>query len=132
MACPLPGSPFLCFAIFISDLSLGNFANRNSFPLQSAKSTGNKVDAVWQLLSTYDAVLTHLKVHGGLVNAVKPELLLEGPGFDRVMEARNAAAAGDPAQEEALEASWSDVEARFDELSARAWNTVVLQVGFEG
>jgi len=44
------------------------------------------------------------------------------------MEARNAAAAGDAAAEEALEAAWGEVEGRFEETGARAWSTVLLQV----
>jgi hypothetical protein len=79
-------------------------------------------------VALYEAALAHLRVQGALVNAVKPELLLEGPDFDRLSEARGAAAAGDAAAEEALEAAWGDMEARFDELAARAWSTVLLQV----
>lgn len=94
---------------------------------QAAKPSGSKTDAARALVATYDAALSLLRGAGGLVNGVRPELLLDGPDFDRVTEARSAAAAGDAAAEEALEAEWGEVEADFDALSARAWAAVVAQ-----
>eukprot|EP00775_Hariotina_reticulata_P012144 gene12144-12282_t len=93
----------------------------------SSKPSVNKAEAVQQLLLLYDATLNHLRQHGALVNAVKPEYLLEENDFHRVMEARTAAAAGSPEQEEALEL-WSPVELNFELYSAQAWNCVLLQV----
>ncbi|KAI8473771.1 MAG: hypothetical protein J3K34DRAFT_497953 [Monoraphidium minutum] len=89
---------------------------------------GAKADASRQQLALLGAALAHLRSHGALVNAVKPELLLDGAAFDAVVEARAAAAAGDAAAEEALEAWVADAEARFDELSARSWGAVLLQI----
>ena len=96
-------------------------------PKASPGAAANKADAARHQVALYDAALAHLASHGALVNSVNPELLLDSQDFDRLADARGAAAAGDAAAEEALDA-WADVEARFDELSARAWNTVVLQV----
>jgi hypothetical protein len=97
-------------------------------PPSEAGAGSAKPEAARQLLATYDTILGHLRTYGGLVNAVKPEHLLTGPDFDQIMEARSAAAAGDAAQEAGLESEWGDLEARFDELSARAWSTVLMQV----
>jgi hypothetical protein len=94
----------------------------------SRKPSGNKVDAAQQVLTTYEAILAHLRAHGALVNAVKPEYLLEPSDFELVMEARSAAAAGNPEQEAAQEL-WAPAELSFGAYSARAWNCVLLQVG---
>jgi hypothetical protein len=97
----------------------------------SRKPSGNKVEAAQQLLATYEAILAHLRAHGALVNAVTPEYLLEPGDFELVMEARSAAAAGNPEQEAAQEL-WAPVEQSFGAYSARAWNCVLLQVGLRG
>lgn len=93
----------------------------------SRKPSANKAEAAQQLLATYEAILAHLRAHGALVNAVKPEYLLEPVDFELLMEARSAAAAGNPEQEAAQEL-WGPVEQSFGEYSARAWNCVLLQV----
>jgi hypothetical protein len=93
----------------------------------SRKPSSNKAEAAQQLLATYEAILAHLRAHGALVNAVKPEYLLEPADFELLMEARSASAAGNPEQETAQEL-WAPVEQSFGEYSARAWNCVLLQV----
>ena len=94
----------------------------------SKKTSGNKTEAAQQALAVYEATLNHLRTHGGLVNSVKPEYLLDSEDFDRIMEARTAAAAGNPEQEQALEL-WAPVEQSFGVYSTQAWNTLLLQVG---
>ncbi len=47
------------------------------------KLSNNRKEAVRQLLQQYDAVLVFLKAHGCLLNAVKPEMLLEYEDFCR-------------------------------------------------
>lgn len=96
-------------------------------PKSSPGSAATKADAARQQVTLYEAALSHLATAGALVNSVKPELLLDSQDFDRLADARGAAAAGDAAAEEALDA-WADMETRFDELAARSWNTVLLQV----
>ncbi len=51
--------------------------------LQVLKLSNNRKEAVRQLLGQYDAVLVFLKSHGCLLNAVKPEMLLEYDDFCR-------------------------------------------------
>lgn len=93
----------------------------------SKKPSGNKTEAAQQVLAVYQAILGHLRAHGALVNSVKPEYLLDEADFGRVMEARTAAAAGNPEQEQALEL-WAPVELAFGSYSTQAWNCVLLQV----
>lgn len=93
----------------------------------SKKSSGNKTETAHQSLAVYNAILTHLRIHGGLVNSVKAEYLLDMDDFDRIMEEQTAAAAGNLEQERLLEL-WAPVEQSFGSYSAQAWNTVLLQV----
>lgn len=95
---------------------------------QASKAPTDKADAARQLVALYSAALSHLRAAGALVNPVKPEALLPAAEFDALQEARAASAAGDAAQEAALEAEWGELEAGFDEAGARAWATVLLQV----
>ncbi len=67
-----------------------------------------------------------LQVRGALVNAVKPELLLDEDDLDRVLTAR-AEGAASAEDEEALEALQL-MEAAWEMHSVQAWNTVLLQV----
>lgn len=46
-------------------------------PLQAGNLTSNRKEAAQLLLAQYDGLLTFLKSHGCLLNAVKPELLLD-------------------------------------------------------
>lgn len=94
----------------------------------SKKTSGNKTEAAHQSLAVYEAILTHLRAHGGLVNSVKAEYLLDMDDFDRIMDDRTAAAAGNADQEQALEL-WAPVEQSFGVYSAQAWNAILLQVG---
>ncbi len=48
-----------------------------------AKLSSNRKDAAEQLLGAYDAALTFLRAHGALLNAVKPEMLLEEEDYQR-------------------------------------------------
>ncbi|KAF8055917.1 CFAP47 [Scenedesmus sp. PABB004] len=67
-----------------------------------------KAKAAQQALAVCEAVLSHLRGLGGLVNGIKPELLLAEADFTALMEARTAAAAGNAEAEAALEA-WAPV-----------------------
>jgi hypothetical protein len=52
-------------------------------PQQIHKLSPNRKEAVKQLVGQYDAVLVFLKSHGCLLNAVKPEMLLDFEDFCR-------------------------------------------------
>lgn len=90
-------------------------------------ASGGKLCPVQQLLSTYEAVLQHLRASGALVNAVKPEYLLPEALFSKLLEDRSAAAAGSQDLEDEMD-YWAAVEAGFGAYSAMAWNTILLQV----
>ncbi|KAF6261116.1 hypothetical protein COO60DRAFT_1637017 [Scenedesmus sp. NREL 46B-D3] len=98
-----------------------------SMKCAASRKPGNRVEAAQQLLAMYEAILAHLRAHGALVNAVKPEYLLDPADFELLMQARSAAAAGNPDQEAAQEL-WDPVEQGFGAYSARAYNCVLLQV----
>ena len=55
----------------------------SSFVFQVARLNSNKRDAAEQLLGMFDSALGFLRGHGGLLNAVKPEMLLDKEDFDR-------------------------------------------------
>lgn len=86
----------------------------------------NRKDASEQALGQYDRMLTFLKSHGALLNAIKPEYLLEFEDLRRVVEARVARAA--TVAEEETARLWEQVEAGFKEVSRRSWNAILLQV----
>lgn len=50
---------------------------------QVTKFSNVKRDAAEQLLGFYDAALGFLRAHGALLNAVKPEMLLDREDFER-------------------------------------------------
>ncbi|KAL0021413.1 hypothetical protein WJX79_003538 [Trebouxia sp. C0005] len=78
------------------------------------------------LLAGYENLLAHLKSQGALLNAVKPELLLDITDF-RLMLAKREAKAVTEADTEALD-WWYDLEDDFELLSFKAWNAVIYQV----
>ncbi|KXZ50888.1 hypothetical protein GPECTOR_14g137 [Gonium pectorale] len=98
-----------------------------SIPNKIFKLSNNRKDAVKQLLQQYDAVLVFLKSHGCLLNAVKPEMLLDFEDFCRVMNERSTHATDNDDELEALE-MWAEVENNFPIVSAQAWNALVLQM----
>ncbi len=51
--------------------------------MQVSKLSSNRKEAAEQLLGAYDAALTFLRAHGALLNAVKPEMLLDLEDFKR-------------------------------------------------
>jgi hypothetical protein len=50
---------------------------------QVAKLSSNRKEAAEQLLGAFDAALVFLRAHGALLNAVKPEMLLELDDFNK-------------------------------------------------
>jgi hypothetical protein len=52
-------------------------------PGKVAKLSTNRKEAAEQLLAMYDSALTFLRSHGALLNAVKPEMLLEAQDLER-------------------------------------------------
>lgn len=89
---------------------------------------GAKAAAAQALLATYEAVLQHLRGQGALLNAVRPEFLLPEAEFLALQDARAAAAAGTPDEEEALERAWAAAELAFPRHAAMAWNALLLQL----
>ncbi|EFJ49198.1 hypothetical protein VOLCADRAFT_90100 [Volvox carteri f. nagariensis] len=108
-------------------LEIVEMLSGKSVPGKIFKLNNNRKEAVRQLLLQYDAVLVFLKSHGCLLNAVKPEMLLEYEDFCRVMNERSTAATDNAEELEALE-MWSEVEMNFATVSAQAWNSMVLQI----
>ncbi|PNW70067.1 hypothetical protein CHLRE_17g704300v5 [Chlamydomonas reinhardtii] len=98
-----------------------------NLPGKVFKLSNNRKEAVKQLLGQYDAVLVFLKSHGCLLNAVKPEMLLEFDDFCRVMNERSTAATDNHDELEALE-MWAEVESNFDLVSGQAWNATIMQI----
>lgn len=94
-------------------------------PNKQYKNSANKKEAAENLLSLFDALLVFLKSHGALLNAVKPEMLLEYEDFDRILNARSNQATA-PEQLDAIDL-WSDIENNFQTVSAQAWNMVIMQ-----
>ena len=97
-----------------------------SVPGKVAKFSSNRTEAAEQLLGLFDSMLVFLKAHGALLNAVKPEMLLEFEDFKRVLDSR-ANKATTEEQNEAIEL-WGEVELNFSTISAQAWNILVFQV----
>ena len=95
-------------------------------PGKVAKFSGNRTEAADQLLGLFDQMLVFLKGHGALLNAIKPEMLLEFEDFKRVLDAR----ANKATTEEENEAVglWEEVELNFSTVSAQAWNMLIFQV----
>ena len=54
-------------------------------PGKLARLPGNKKEAAEALVGMYDALLVFLKSHGALLNAVKPEMLLDAEDLDRCL-----------------------------------------------
>ncbi|KAG2493472.1 hypothetical protein HYH03_008289 [Edaphochlamys debaryana] len=98
-----------------------------SIPNKVSKISNNRKEAVRQLLQQYDAVLVFLKSHGCLLNAIKPEMLLEYDDFCRVMNERSTQATDNHDELEALD-MWAEVESNFEAVSSQAWNATVLQI----
>ena len=92
-----------------------------------ASGGASKLDPVQQTLAVYEAALNQMRAQGALLNAVKPEYLLPEGDFQKLMEDRAAAAAGNPELEDALD-YYAAVEASFGAYSAMAWNCVLMQV----
>lgn len=57
-------------------------------PPKVSKLSATRKEAVKQLLGQHDAVLVFLKSHGCLLNAVKPEMLLDFDDFCRWLVVR--------------------------------------------
>ncbi|GLI64998.1 hypothetical protein VaNZ11_008424 [Volvox africanus] len=108
-------------------LEIVEMLSGKTVPGKIFKLSNNRKEAVRQLLQQYDAVQVFLKSHGCLLNAVKPEMLLEYEDFCRVMNERSTAAPDNSDELEALD-MWSEVEANFQVVSAQAWNSMVLQI----
>ncbi len=51
--------------------------------VDKSKAAANKKEAAENLLAVLDNLLVFLKSHGALLNAVKPEMLLEFNDFER-------------------------------------------------
>ncbi|GAX74871.1 hypothetical protein CEUSTIGMA_g2317.t1 [Chlamydomonas eustigma] len=96
-----------------------------SIPKKVAKFSNNKTEAAEQLLGVLDSLLVFLKAHGALLNAVKPEMLLDLESFEKIMTARTHKVK--TAEESASLGLWDDVELNFNTISAQAWNMVILQ-----
>ncbi|DBA78771.1 TPA: putative protein fap47 [Trebouxia sp. C0004] len=77
------------------------------------------------LLAGYENLLAHLKSQNALLNAVKPELLLDITDFRLILAKREAKAVTE-ADTEALD-WWYDLEDDFELLSFKAWNAVIYQ-----
>ncbi len=71
--------------------------------VQVSKLSSVKREAAAQLLAQYGRVLTHLRCAGALLGGVRPEMLLDEDDLERVLEARDAAAASE-ADADAVEA----------------------------
>jgi len=95
-------------------------------PGKVGKLSPNKKDAAGQLLGLFDSILAFLKSHGALLNAVKPEMLLEHEDFTRVLNTRSSKAA-EPAELEKID-MWQDVDENFETVSQQAWNSVIAQI----
>jgi hypothetical protein len=65
--------------------------------------------------------------HGALLNAVKPEMLLDLEDFGRILTARDSNASSEHEKEGI--ALWGEVELNFATISAQAWNMLIFQVG---
>eukprot|EP00798_Chlamydomonas_sp_ICE-L_P015727 gene15727-21848_t len=96
------------------------------FPGKIAKLPPNKKEAAEMLLRMFDALLVFLKGHGALLNAVKPEMLLDAEDLARVLTGRSNKAVK-PEELDALD-KWDALEEQFDLISTQAWNSVVTQV----
>ncbi|GFH14481.1 uncharacterized protein fap47 [Haematococcus lacustris] len=66
----------------------------------------------------YDAALAFLRAHGGLLNAVKPEMLLPAEDLARVLNTRANQADDSPEALEAVE-QWGEVEISFATVSVQ-------------
>lgn len=95
-------------------------------PAKVAKLSNNKKEAAEQLLAQYDAALLHLRAHGALLNAVKPEMLLDVEDFQRLLAARGNSAT--TAEQLAAVEGWENLQENFETISPQAWNAVLLQV----
>lgn len=102
-------------------------------PGKLGKLPPNRKEQAEQIRLQYEKVLTFLKQHGALLNAVKPELLLAQEDFERVLASREqgseglGAAEGDEAKESAA-AGWRGVLANFGNVSREAWQITLFQV----
>lgn len=100
-----------------------------STPLQPVppKPSGSKAEAALALAAHYDRLLVHLRASGCLVNAVKPEMLLDEEALDLLLAAR-ASQAPSPTAAQAAEDAWAEMEVNYEGVSARAWACVLLQL----
>jgi hypothetical protein len=128
--CCLGGAAFRCTVIYgvMHNVLINSWccSHHDGF-IQASRPSANKVEAAQQLVVMYDSVLRALRIQGAMLGAVKPDMLIDQADFDRLMEARTAAAAGNEEEEEALD-TWAALESAFDVHAAQAWNTVLLQV----
>eukprot|EP00898_Chlorokybus_atmophyticus_P004603 jgi/Chlat1/5143/Chrsp33S08970 len=99
----------------------------NSNTVGGNKHNSRKEQAM-QLLGQYDRLLVHLRSCGALLNAVKPEFLLDLEDFKRVLAAREQDKDKDKAVDETDIAHWRRLEGVWAHVSAAAWYTVATQV----
>ena len=111
-------------------VELIEFWSGKPVPGKVTRLSGNKREASEQLLGQYEKLLTHLKAHGALLNAVKPEMMLDSEDFSRVMQARMAkissAGTSDPSEADRL-GHWVALDTAFLQVSSAAWRVVLLQ-----
>jgi hypothetical protein len=74
-----------------------------------SKLSSAKTEAALALLAQHNRALVALRAGGCLVNAVKPEMLLDAESLDLVLTARVAQAAT-PAAAQAVEDAWAELE----------------------
>ena len=114
-------------------VELAEFFSGKQVPTAKAAAVSNKKEQLDQVVSQFDKLLNFLRSCGALLNAIKPEHLLELEEFQQVITEREArlAAAADTAGIEGKAAElrlWRACEPVFKTLQAQAWTTVLMQI----
>lgn len=77
----------------------------------------NRREAADQCLGNYERLLSFLKSHGALLNAIKPEFLLDEDDFLRIVQSKSSKASTPHEEDQAN--FWQQMLDRFEELSRR-------------
>lgn len=92
----------------------------------SGKVTNSKLEMAQSYLQAYDSMLVQLRAQGALINAIKPEHLLEFEDFSRIITVRTENV--NTVAEEDVVAGWMQVEDAFSTYSSQAWHTLISQM----